>query len=112
MPIRREKKLEKKIAAERIEYLLDMADNVKFKDYELARRYVELARKISLKYRIRLKKKKYRFCKKCLYPYRSDKIRVRISKGVVRITCLNCGYTRRIPIKSKKKDVRPASKHL
>ncbi len=105
MPIKREKKLEKKIAAERIDYLLDRADKVKFIDYELARRYIELVRKISLKYRIRLKKRKYRFCKKCHYPYRSDKIRVRIGKGVVRITCLNCGYTRRIPIKSKRQKI-------
>ncbi len=101
--LRRNKKLERKIAKERIEYLLSKADEIKYDDYELSKRYIELTRKIALKYRIRLGKRKYRFCKKCRYPYRADKIRVRISKGVVRITCLNCGYVRRIPIKANRK---------
>lgn len=99
MPIKREKKLERKIAIERIDYLLELAETVKKDDYELARRYVEIAVKIAKKYRIRLRKKKLRFCKKCLYPYRSDRMRVRISKGVVRISCLNCGHIRRFKIK-------------
>ncbi len=94
--------MEKKIAKERIEFLLKKADEIKYEDYELSKRYIELIRKIALKYRIRLRKRKYRFCKRCLYPYRSDKIRVRINKGVVRITCLNCGYVKRIPIKNRK----------
>jgi len=49
MPLKREKSLEKKIARERIEFLLEKAHEVKGKDYELARRYVELAVKIAKK---------------------------------------------------------------
>lgn len=99
MAVKRDKALEKRIARERIDFLLNFADEVKFRDYGLARRYVELSVKIAKKYRIRLKKKKLRFCRRCLYPYRHDKMRVRISKGVVRITCMNCGYVRRFRIK-------------
>ncbi|WP_457590932.1 ribonuclease P protein component 4 [Geoglobus sp.] len=99
MAVKRDKALEKRIARGRIDFLLNLADEVKFRDYELARRYVELAVKIAKKYRIRLKKKKLRFCRKCMHPYRHDRMRVRVSKGVVRITCMNCGNIRRFRIK-------------
>ncbi len=99
MVVKRDKKLEKKIAEKRINFLLDLADEVKFKNNSLAKRYVELAVKIATKYRVRLKKRKLRFCRNCLHPYRHDRIRVRVSKGVVRVTCLNCGHVRRFKIK-------------
>ena len=103
MVIKREKRLEKAIAIERIEFLIKRAEDFKNIDYELARRYIELARRISMKYRVRIPKPlKITFCKKCLYPYRSDKMRVRIKKSRVIITCLNCGYERRIPIRPKR----------
>jgi|Deesub1362A_J573_1020465.scaffolds.fasta_scaffold00137_53 ribonuclease P protein subunit RPR2 len=98
--LRREKRLERKIAKERISILLNMADKMKFEDYALARRYVELAKKIAMRYRIRISKdQKRNFCKKCLYPYRHDRVRVRVRKSRVMITCLNCGFIRRIPIR-------------
>jgi len=101
--VKREKRLEKEIAMERIEFLIRRAENFKNKDYKLARRYVEIAKKISMKYRVRIPKHlKMIFCKKCLYPYKSDKMRVRIKKSRVIITCLNCGYERRIPIRPKR----------
>ncbi len=101
--LRREKRLERKIARERISILLRMADRMKFEDYDLARRYVELARKIAMRYRIRLSKNQKRvFCKKCFYPYRHDRVRVRVRKSRVMITCLNCGFVRRIPTRPHK----------
>jgi ribonuclease P protein subunit RPR2 len=100
--LKREKKLEKKIALERIEILLNRAQKIKFEDYELARRYVELARRIATKYRLRIPKEMRQFCKKCGYPYRHDRIRVRVAKSRIIITCLNCGFVRRIPIRPKK----------
>lgn len=97
---KREKKLERKIAKERIEILFRLIEEVKKENYDLARRYVELARKIAMKYRIKLPKEfKLKFCKKCLYPYKEGRFRVRIAKSRVIITCLNCGYVRRIPIR-------------
>jgi len=101
--LRREKRLERQIALERIKILLGRAQKMKNEDYELARRYVELARRIATRYRIRIPKElKMTFCKKCLYPYRSDKVRIRVRKSRVIITCLNCGYEKRIPIRPKK----------
>ena len=100
--LKREKKLEREVAEQRARKLLKMAEEVKFEDYELARRYVELARKIAMKYRVKLPRElKRRFCKKCLYPYRHDRMRVRVRKSRVIVTCLNCGYVRRFPIRPK-----------
>ncbi len=99
MALRRKKKLEKSIARDRITYLLERAEKFKEKDAELARRYVELARAISMRYRVRIPRKfRIRFCKKCLYPYTSESVRVRLRKNRVVITCMRCGYLRRIPI--------------
>ncbi len=103
MVVKRNKRLEKKIAKDRIRYLLERAETYKNIDYELARRYIELAKKISMKYRIRIPRRyKITYCKKCLYPYKAGKFRVRIKKRRVIITCLNCGYERRFPIKKLK----------
>ncbi len=99
MAVRRDKKLEKKIAQERIDYLLNLSQKTKWVDYSLSKRYVELAVRIARKYRVRLRKRKLLFCRKCLHPYRGDRMRVRISKGAVRIVCLNCGSVRRFRIK-------------
>jgi len=67
--LKREKKLERKIAKERIRILFEMMEKMKYEDYELARRYVQLARRIAMKYRLKLPKRyKILFCKKCLYP--------------------------------------------
>ena len=101
--IKREKKLERIIAKERIEILFNVMEKTKHEDYELARRYVELARKIAMKYRLKLPKRyKLLFCKRCLYPYTHGRFRVRIAKSRVIITCLNCGSIRRIPIRPVK----------
>ena len=101
--LKREKRLERRIAKERIRILFEIMEKMKDEDYELARRYVELARRIAMKYRLKLPKRyKLLFCKKCLYPYREGRFRVRVRKSRVIITCLNCGYERRIPIRPKR----------
>ncbi len=101
--LRREKRLERRIAKERIRILFEVMEKMKHEDYELARRYVELARRIAMKYRLKLPKRyKILFCKKCLYPYVEGKFRVRVRKSRVIITCLNCGFERRIPIRPKR----------
>ncbi len=97
--LKREKKLEREIALSRIEKLIEMAEKMKFEDYELSKRYVTIARKIAMKYRVRIPKELRIFCKKCFYPYRHDRIRVRVRKNRVVITCLNCGYVKRVPLK-------------
>ncbi|MBO8179912.1 MAG: ribonuclease P [Archaeoglobus sp.] len=101
--LKRDKKKESRIAKERVSYLIKRAEEWKNVDYELARRYVELAKRIAMKYRVRIPKElKITYCKKCLYPYKAGKFRVRVRKGRVIIKCLNCGFERRIPIRPRR----------
>lgn len=101
--IKRDKKRESKIARERVVFLIKRAEKWKTRDYELARRYIELAKRIAMRYRVRIPRElKVFYCKKCLYPYRAGKFRVRVRKSRVIFTCLNCGFERRIPIRPKR----------
>ena len=104
MAPRRNKTAERKIAEERIERLFESAYLAFGKDPALSKRYVILARKIAMKYRVKIPGR-YRssYCRKCLEFFSPGKnTRTRINNGRVTITCLNCGYTRRYPIKDKK----------
>ncbi len=107
--IKRDKKLERKIAKERIEILLGKAleNALKRNDLLFSRRYVELAMRISSKYRVRIPEK-YRntFCRKCFTPFNSKTSKIRLSKGVKIIECLSCGYVKRIPYRVRKSGTR------
>ncbi len=93
------------IALERFDILLRLAKEVVAADQGLARRYVELARKISMRTKVRIPAPDKRFlCKNCglpLVPGRNA--RVRTSKGNPRVvtTCLSCGVVKRFPFKRK-----------
>ena len=97
----------KKIARERIEILLEKADNVYKKDPTLAQNYADNARKIAMKARVRLPRKwRFRFCSKCKkYLYPGINSRVRIKPGNpsrVILHCDNCEQrTKSIPLKTK-----------
>lgn len=56
-------------------------------------------KRIASKNKINLKEEKKLFCKKCLEPFISPKIRIR--SGFKTITCENCGNVKRIKISSK-----------
>lgn len=87
-----------KIAKERCEKLLRMAREVYAKEPALAKRYVTLARKISMRHRISLGNAAY--CKKCNTIFIPGKtLKTRLSKGIRLNICLSCGFTRRIPFK-------------
>jgi ribonuclease P protein subunit RPR2 len=80
------------IARERIEVLFKQAEQA-FSDHpERSNRYVELARKISMRQRIRIDRKyRRRYCHHCsafLVPGRN--MRVRVSRGNVVVTCQSC----------------------
>jgi len=92
-----------KIARERIRILFDLASKF-FPDYpERARRYIKLARKIGLRYNIRLsRKQKRKFCKKCnslLIPGISCTIRLDAKNKTLNIKCKNCNNIIRVPYK-------------
>jgi len=104
-----------KIARERIEILFDLSREMVLKgEYELSKRYISLARRISMKYNVRIPKKlKRMFCKKChvfLYPGITSKVRV--NRGKVTITCLLCGNIKRYPFIKEKRSKRKTQKNV
>jgi len=80
----------KKIARERVNELFKQAE--KAKEKALADRYVELARKIAMRYKIRIPTElKRRVCKNCYSYLRPGKnVRIRINEGKVIYYCLEC----------------------
>ncbi len=103
--VRRGKKPEwqRKIARERIKILFSLAEKELESNPKRSQRYVELARKIALKYNIRLKKQKRKFCKKCnvlLVPSKTAKIRLNPRTKTVNMYCLKCGKVYRYGYKA------------
>ncbi|MDI6721526.1 MAG: hypothetical protein QMD85_03985 [Candidatus Aenigmarchaeota archaeon] len=86
------------IAKERIEILFKEAEmRAKKDDYGLQRRYVRLAKRIGMRYNVKISpylKRKY--CKYC-YTFLFPKSKVRLEKGMVTIKCFNCGKKIRYP---------------
>ena len=97
---------QKKIALERIDILFKEAEKTAKKDINLANRYIELARKISMKTKTKipseLKRKFCKYCRKYLVP--GINLRVRMSKGKVIYNCLNCGKIMRFSVLREKND--------
>ncbi len=89
-----------KIAQERIEILFKLAKEAFDKHPERSRRYIELARKIGLRYNIRLPRETKRiFCKKCntlLIEKTLEEIESNLP-NIKLIKCLNCGEIKKIP---------------
>jgi len=92
-------------AAAAAKSLIDHAVKTSANDLALAKRQEELARKVMLRYNVRLDYSQKRFicrgCKKLIVP--GVNARVRLGRGkppVVRITCLECGRTTRKIAKS------------
>lgn len=82
----------KEIARQRIVYLFKQA-GLKFnKNPALSNRYVTLARKLAMKYKIRISPElKRKFCKHCYkYLVPGKNCRVRTHKGKVVYSCFNC----------------------
>lgn len=92
---------ERKIASERIEKLFSEADNSFKTRPELSRRYVDLARKISMKYKVSIKPElKKRFCKHChCYLKQGINCRVRLGEKQVIYYCLECKKYMRFPFR-------------
>jgi ribonuclease P protein subunit RPR2 len=92
---------ERKIALERIETLFSEAEKAFKSSPALSNRYVELARKIAMKAKVRIRSElKKRFCKHC-YSYLKPGVncRVRLSQKHLTYYCLNCKRFMRFPYK-------------
>ena len=107
------KRERKRIALHRIHRLFQQAERRAFENrLELANRYVELARKIAMRYLVRMPRAyKRRYCKHCYaYLVPGKNCRVRLKKRKVVVTCFNCGGLMRYPylkeIKMRRKNAR------
>ncbi|GBF36341.1 MAG TPA: ribonuclease P protein component 4 [Methanothermococcus okinawensis] len=107
---RRKIKKIKKIALERIDILMNLAEEAYRKGrLDRMRRYIELSRRIAMKVRVHFPKKwKRRLCKKCLTILiygENCKVRTVSDKNCphVAIKCLNCGNVIKIPMVKEKK---------
>jgi len=93
------------IAEERMDILFSQAEKEFNEHSERSHRYVELARKISKKYNIKIPQKwNRRYCKKCykfLYPGHNSTIR--LINQEVNIICGECGHVMKIPYTKEKK---------
>lgn len=88
----------KEIARERIDILVKSALNEK--DETLAAKQAQQAKKIAMRFRVRLPyEARQLYCKRCkafIVPGRGARVRVgRAKTRAVRITCLKCGHTYR-----------------
>jgi len=96
----------REIALERIHILFRLADKVFRENPERAQRYVDLARRIAMRVRIRLPRElRRRICRRCkgfLVPGVNCRVRVRPCREPhVAITCLRCGAVMRIPLRRR-----------
>jgi ribonuclease P protein subunit RPR2 len=92
-----------KIAKERIEILFKEAESVVSKRPDLAKRYIKLAKKIGMRYNVRLGEFKRRFCKYC-YSFLLPGVTCsqRLRNGRITIKCFSCNKTIHYPYKIKK----------
>jgi len=97
-----------KIARERIDILLRLAEESFETHPQRSHRYVQMARNIATKYNIRMPRIwKRRVCKNCykfLKPGINCQIRLRDSSVVIK--CFECGNLMKIPYIKEKKDRR------
>ena len=89
----------KALARERVNILMVKALRTAKEDMGLARRQAELARRICLKFNIRLPySERQLFCRKCkrfIVPGVNARVRLGYSPKAVKITCVECGHTYR-----------------
>jgi ribonuclease P protein subunit RPR2 len=100
------KKTQKIIALRRINQLFFLAEKKALcNDFILADRYVDLARRISMRYLVPIPKEfKRSFCKYCYCYLLPDKnCRIRIKKGKIVVFCLNCSKFMRFPLRHSRR---------
>ena len=109
---RRKTQSSKKIAKQHMESLFKQAKDVFKKNKSLANRYVTLARKVAMKFKLRIPSEyKRQFCKHCYkYLMPGTNCRVRTTEGRIVYYCLECKKYSRFPFYRERKARR--SKHV
>ena len=92
----------KSVVKQSILKLLNEAKEIHKIDKDLSKRYVKLAWKMVQRYKIKLEPElKMRFCRKCLTIFiqgKTYKVKLDKKNKVRELTCMNCGYTRKMAI--------------
>lgn len=96
----------REIALKRIERLFDLAIKMLGERSDLSQRYVEIARKISMRVRVRIPREKRmlicRHCKRFIFPGVSARFRLQPRREPhIVITCLYCGRHMRRPLRRR-----------
>ncbi|MGV8175506.1 MAG: ribonuclease P protein component 4 [Methanothrix sp.] len=110
---RRDSHKSRDLALERMERLFVLADAAQAEHPERSDRYVQIARRISTRTRVRMPRAlKHLFCRHCGCYLPPGKKRVRLLHGIITSTCLSCGGQIRQPYNPLKAlgRVRPRSK--
>ncbi len=98
---------QQEIAEERIRILVSLAGKEFGRHPERSGRYVELARKIGMRYNVKIDKQiKRRICNKCnryLLPGKSCTVRSNSSNKAMEVKCLGCGHVARYPYSKEKR---------
>src|SRR2546429_9368016 len=93
------------VATERFQILLDQAKKMASTDEQLSRRYVDLARGISSRTKVRIpRESKMNLCKGwglALVPGHNAKIRLHAHTTGIVISCWACGAVKRYPVGTK-----------
>ena len=97
----KDKKSDKKIALEKIKTLFSESEKQFSKNPNLSNRYVNLARKLAMKFNITMPREfKRKFCKHCYaYLVPNKNCRVRIHKSRVIYSCDSCKKFMRFVLK-------------
>ncbi|MBU0898702.1 MAG: ribonuclease P [Nanoarchaeota archaeon] len=99
-----------KLAKERIEKLFKESKESFEKHPERSHRYVEMARKISMRYNIAipriLKRKICKHCYKFLVSGKNAQVRTNSKHQAVIVKCLECGKVTRFPYRKEKKAIK------
>ena len=86
------------LARQRIERLFVLAEEEHKQHPERSDRYVEIARRMGMRMRVRIPRRlKRRICKGCRCYLSPGRTRVRLRDGMVTVTCLECGEEMRYP---------------
>ena len=99
----------KQIALERIHTLFRLAKKNVHENPELAQRYVNIARRISMTTKVRLpreyRRQVCRHCKKFILPGVSCRVRIQQRREPhVVVTCFFCGESMRFPLKDRRRN--------
>jgi ribonuclease P protein subunit RPR2 len=103
MRTRKKPDWQQEIARERIEILLNLAEKEFKKHPERSKRYVQLARKIALRYNVRMKKLKRLFCKNCFTLLTPSTSTVRLKDKTITVKCKVCNKLYIYPYKRVKR---------